>query len=49
MTEKNKKLWGKYKWSKMDSEQYQEVIDGIKKLNLEDGLWSIEKYWKGHQ
>jgi len=47
--ENNKELWGKYKWSKMDSEQYQEVIDGIRKLNLEDGLWSIEKYWKGHQ
>ena len=43
------KLW-KETWSKMDFNAYQKIIDGIKENITEtDGLWSIEKHWKGHQ
>jgi hypothetical protein len=42
-------LWRSFKWSKMNSDEYQKIIDGIKNLNLLNGLWSIEEYWAGHQ
>ena len=42
-------IWRNFKWSKMESKEYQKVIDGIKNLNLRKGLWSIEEYWIGHQ
>ena len=42
-------LWRESKWSKMNSEDYQNVINGIKDLNLSKGLWSVEEYWIGHQ
>lgn len=56
-----KKNWQrarKVRWSKFNSDQYEDVISSIKsaiqyeiKENLlkEDGLWQIEKYWSGHQ
>ena len=36
----------------MDFNAYQEIIDGIKKeiiKNKNEGLWSIEEHWDGHQ
>ena len=39
----------RYKWSKMDSEQYKNVIEGIKLQTGKNGLWSIEEHWEGHQ
>ena len=42
-------IWRNFKWSKMESKEYQKVIDSIKNLNLRKGLWSIEEYWIGHQ
>jgi hypothetical protein len=43
------KLW-KETWSKMTSERYKKIIDGIKKeITKNDGLWSIEEHWEGHQ
>ncbi len=36
------------KWSKFNSEQYENVINAIKRVLPEDsGLWQIEEYWKG--
>jgi|TARA_Y100000294_G_C8400106_1_gene274428 hypothetical protein len=47
--EKKDKLW-KETWSNMTSERYKKIIDGIKKeITENDGLWSIEKHWEGHQ
>ena len=46
---KEKQKFWKYKWSKINYEQYYEIINGIKELTKEEGLWSIEKYWIGHQ
>lgn len=45
--------WRKYRnirWSKFDSDNYQGVVNLIRKT-LTDGqpLWKIEEYWKGHQ
>ena len=42
------KFW-KYKWSKINFDQYQEIINGIKAMTESRGLWSIEEYWIGHQ
>ena len=36
-------------WSKFDSDQYEEVIDLIRKVSPKQALWKIEEYWKGHQ
>jgi len=45
--------WRKFKnlrWSKYDSDTYQSVIDLIKNsLPANAPLWTIEKYWQGHQ
>lgn len=38
------------KWSKLDSNQYQNVITAIKGiLPYSAGLWQVEEYWQGHQ
>jgi hypothetical protein len=42
-------IWKKYKWSKMDFNAYQKIIGGIKEITKNDGLWSIEEHWEGHQ
>lgn len=40
----------KIRWSKLNSEQYQNVITAIKEvLPAGYGLWKIEEYWKGYQ
>jgi len=37
------------RWSKYDSETYQQVIDLIRKSSPDEPLWRIEKHWRGHQ
>ena len=48
-----KVIWNKArktKWSKFNSVDYEEVIEAIKIASIgEQGLWTIEKYWKGYQ
>ncbi|MCP3924201.1 MAG: hypothetical protein GY714_16605 [Desulfobacterales bacterium] len=48
-----KKEWQaarKARWSKLDSDQYQRVINAIKAtIPKENGLWTIEEYWQGYQ
>jgi hypothetical protein len=48
-----KKQWQaarKVRWSKLDSNQYQNVINAIKAtIPKENGLWEIEKHWRGYQ
>ncbi len=36
------------RWSKLNSEQYENVIKAIRKvLPADNGLWQIEEHWKG--
>ena len=38
------------KWSKLNSDQYEAVIKGIKTaIGSNRGLWCIEQYWRGYQ
>ncbi|MCO7572623.1 hypothetical protein NJH78_21770 [Pseudomonas chlororaphis] len=39
----------KQRWSKLDTEQYQAVINGIRDALQGKPLWHIEFYWRGHQ
>lgn len=44
--------WNKAKnkgWSKYNSDEYEEVIDLFRSVIPGQPLWTIEKYWKGHQ
>jgi hypothetical protein len=45
--------WGqarKIRWSKLDSGQYQAVIQNLRRANGSDvNLWKIEEYWRGYQ
>jgi hypothetical protein len=47
------KKWRKFRqsrWSKFDSETYEEVILLIRRVLPEnEPLWKIEEYWEGHQ
>lgn len=47
------RLWRKFRearWSKYDSETYQQVIDLIRQsLPAGEPLWKIEQYWDGYQ
>jgi hypothetical protein len=36
-------------WSKFDSDEYQMVIDNIRRSIPNRPMWEIEQYWKGHQ
>lgn len=47
-----KKEWRKAvtkRWSKFDSDEYQSVIDNIRKALNGSPMWKIEKYWQGYQ
>jgi hypothetical protein len=47
-----KKVWDEARinrWSKFNSNQYEKVIDHIRKSLPNKGLWEIEQYWRGHQ
>lgn len=37
------------KWSKLNSNQYEECIKCIKIVMINKPLWMIEEYWVGHQ
>lgn len=40
----------KIRWSKLDCEQYEDVISSIRQTVPEgSGLWEIEEYWQGFQ
>jgi hypothetical protein len=40
----------KSRWSKLDCEKYEHLIECIKKVvSPKDGLWRIEEYWQGYQ
>lgn len=40
----------KTRWSKLNSNQYQNVIEAIKEvIPTGEGLWQIEMYWQGYQ
>ena len=46
-----KNVWSnaqKIGWSAFSSNDYETVIDAIKK-SVSDGLWKIEEHWDGHQ
>ncbi|MCY4227273.1 MAG: hypothetical protein OXF20_06195 [Gammaproteobacteria bacterium] len=36
-------------WTALTSDEYQEIIDQFRHLIGNEGLWTIEKYWPGHQ
>jgi len=37
------------RWSNLSSHQYQSLINAIKNVMEDRGLWEIEEYWPGHQ
>lgn len=37
------------RWSKFSSDDYEAVIQELQSVVGEKPLWSVEKYWKGHQ
>ncbi len=37
------------KWSKLDSRQYQAVIDAIRAATPSNPMWLIEEHWRGYQ
>jgi len=39
----------KIRWSKFDSDQYEKVIETIKKAIDNEPIWTIERYWRGYQ
>ena len=39
----------KIRWSKFDSNQYEEVIENIRKVLNGEPLWKIEEYWQGYR
>lgn len=48
----NKKLWNsarRTRWSHFNSEQYENVINGISAALKGGAMWEVEQYWRGHQ
>jgi len=44
--------WEKHRntrWSKLNSKDYQAIIDLVRKTMKGQPLWMVEEYWKGHQ
>jgi hypothetical protein len=39
----------KRRWSKLNSDQYEKLIDLIKNCMKNEPLWKIEEHWKGNQ
>lgn len=39
----------KKRWSKFDSDDYQNVISGIRKMMGGRPMWEVEEYWQGYQ
>lgn len=45
-------VWSKYvriRWSKLSSDEYQDLIDTIRLFMDGKPLWAIEEYWRGFQ
>lgn len=40
---------GRVRWSNFNSEIYEEVIGAIQRVVGHEGLWTIEKHWRGFQ
>jgi hypothetical protein len=51
LVKKCPKIWSgqKLSWSTFTSEEYQDVIDKIRKMVGDKGMWTVEQYWPGHQ
>ncbi len=47
--QKDWKLASKIRWSKFDSNQYEMVIQNIRKALSGRPLWEVEEFWKGFQ
>lgn len=39
----------KIRWSKLNSQEYENVIRNIRAFMADQALWKVEKYWQGHQ
>jgi hypothetical protein len=39
----------KIRWSLLNSDQYETVVDAIRDRQGSNALWKIEEYWRGHQ
>lgn len=39
----------KLRWSKLNSEQYEDVISAIRQAMGTTPLWLVEEHWRGHQ
>ena len=37
------------RWSKLDSQQYETVINNIRASMPNQALWEVEQYWRGYQ
>jgi hypothetical protein len=37
------------RWSKLNSEQYQDVIDALRGAMPDQPFWHVEQYWRGYQ
>jgi hypothetical protein len=49
---KRKAAWQaarRIRWSLLDSDQYEAVIDAIRSRQGTAALWKIEEHWRGHQ
>ncbi len=44
-----KKKWRAHPWTKLDSEQYEQLIGFMRKSLNGEQLWKIEEHWKGNQ
>jgi len=45
-------IWNKarqVRWSKFNSEQYEEVIRNIREVMRDKAFWEVEQYWRGYQ
>jgi hypothetical protein len=43
------KRFAAWRWSKLSSSQYQEIIDLIRECQGTEALWKIEEYWIGYR
>lgn len=42
-------FWKKQVWSKLDSDAYEAIIEKIRNNLGQQPMWTIERYWVGHQ
>lgn len=41
----NKKNWGKIKWTYLNKEEYQKLINDFRQIVGNNPFWTIERYW----